>query len=271
MPELPEVETVRRQLSDYLPLTIMSVKLGIHGDSLVEKKEFQPKGKTITAFHRHGKMLQFIFDDFMILSHFGMTGGWRIAKEPSKEKHLHVEFKVTNPNQETLYLGYVDYRRFGVMYWIKKENLHLHMKNLGVDIASSEFTLEYLTKAIKKYPERALKVTLLDQKLFAGCGNYIACEICARAFMRPTRKCKKIKKDEFKKIHEAVKVVLDGSINTQGNTFSGGYVDANGEEGAGVQNLVVFWQKVCRMCNKTEVKKIFLAARGTYYCPKCQK
>ena len=271
MPELPEVETVRRQLSHYLPLTIKKMKLFANSKDLLLKKEFSPENQTILSIHRHGKMLQFHFENHLILSHFGMTGGWQISSTPLVDKHLHVLFECTNTNKETWYLGYIDYRRFGSMYFIKKQNLPLYMKNLGIDIASSDFTLEYLTAAIKKYPERMLKVTLLDQKLFAGCGNYIANEICARAFIRPQRKCKNIKKDEYLKIFKATQTVLDSSINTGGTTFSGGYQDANGEKGEGVSNLVVFWQDVCRQCNKTKVKKMFLAQRGTYYCPKCQK
>src|SRR5690606_37222989 len=105
------------------------------------------------------------------------------------------------------------------------------------------FDLEYLTKAIKRYPERALKVTLLDQKLFAGSGNYIACEICARAGIRPTRKCKNVKKAEFPKILRAIKEVLGPALKSGGTTFQGGYRDTSGDYGEGLDHLVVFWQK----------------------------
>lgn len=115
-----------------------------------------------------------------------------------------------------------------------------------------------------------LKVHLLDQKLFAGSGNYIASEICARAKILPTRLNKDIKKSEFPKILKAIHTVLDGSLTSGGTTFQS-YRDSTGEKGKGVEHLVVYNQKICQMCKKTPVKKIILAQRGTYYCPNCQK
>jgi formamidopyrimidine-DNA glycosylase len=111
----------------------------------------------------------------------------------------------------------------------------------------------------------------LYQKLFAGSGNYIANEICARAGIRPTRKCRMVKRDEFPKILKAIGEVLQPALASGGTTFQGGYRDTSGEKGLGVEHLVVFYQKICQLCQKTPVKKILLAQRGTYYCPKCQK
>jgi formamidopyrimidine-DNA glycosylase len=157
------------------------------------------------------------------------------------------------------------------MYYYSKEESEKKLAELGMDLADPEFTLDYLRFALKKYPERAIKVTLLDQKLFAGSGNYIANEICARAGIRPTRKCKQIKKDEFQKIFNSIHQVLAPALASGGTTFQGGYRDSTGERGQGVQHLVVFYQKICQLCKKTSVKKILLAQRGTYYCPHCQK
>jgi formamidopyrimidine-DNA glycosylase len=151
------------------------------------------------------------------------------------------------------------------------ESIDKKLKELGMDLADPELDLDYLTKAIKKYPDRALKVHLLDQKLFAGSGNYIANEICARAKIRPTRKCGKVKTEEFLKILDAIHAVIGPALKSGGTTFQGGYRDSTGEKGQGVQHLVVFYQKTCQMCMTTAVKKIILAQRGTYYCPFCQK
>lgn len=273
MPELPEVNTIKDQIAEYLPLTINVVEKFTHTKSVVEVNHFDPTGMPFKKISRHGKMLKmFIGNNNLILSHLGMSGSWRISKIPIKEKHLHLQLHCENEKKEKIYLGYIDPRRFGFMKWIHEKDLAIHTSTMGVDIASSEFTLDYLISAIKRFPERKLKVTLLDQKLFAGCGNYIASEICARAGIRPTRLCKKIiKKEEFTRILDATKIVLDQSLQTGGTTFSGGYQDANGDKGEGVANLVVFYQKTCRLCNVTSIKKITLAGRGTYYCPRCQK
>lgn len=267
MPELPEVETIKNQLSNYLPLKIESVSSTPQLKQNILHTDIDLKNKTLITIKRKGKMLDFIFDDGShLLSHLGMTGTWLIGEEIKSGKHTHLTLK-----SKTHTLAYDDPRRFGHMYYYSKEEAEKKLAELGMDLADPDFTLELLTASIKRYPERALKVTLLDQKLFAGSGNYIANEICARAGIRPTRKCKQIKKEEFPKILKAIRDVLDPAIKSGGTTFQGGYRDSSGEKGLGVQHLVVFYQKTCQMCKKTPVKKIILAQRGTYYCPKCQK
>lgn len=267
MPELPEVETIKTQLSHYLPLKIDSVATTSQLKQNILHTDLDLKGKTLTLIKRKGKMLDFIFDDGShLLSHLGMTGTWLIGETIKSGKHTHLILK-----GKKYTLAYDDPRRFGHMYYYSAEEAAKKLAELGMDLADPDFDLEYLTAAIKRYPERALKVTLLDQKLFAGSGNYIANEICARAGIRPTRKCKNVKREEFPKILQAIKDVLEPAISSGGTTFQGGYRDSTGERGEGVQHLVVFYQKICQMCKKTPVKKIILAQRGTYYCPKCQK
>ena len=265
MPELPEVETIRSQLSHYLPFRIVSLSSTPQLKQNILHTDINIEGKSITAIKRKGKMLDFIFDDGShLLSHLGMTGTWLIGETIKSGKHTHLTLK-----SKTHTLAYDDPRRFGHMYYYSAEEAAKKLSELGTDLA--EIELPYLIEAIKRYPDRALKVTLLDQKLFAGSGNYIANEICARAGIRPTRKCSKIKSDEFPKIFRAIKEVLEPALKSGGTTFQGGYRDSTGERGEGVQHLVVFYQKICQLCKKTKVKKIILAQRGTYYCPHCQK
>lgn len=271
MPELPEVQTIRKQLSAHLPLRIDSVKLSNVAASIVHTPMEKLKGKTIETIWRKGKMLVFeLSDGRKILSHLGMTGSWRASAAPLKEKHAHIQIK--GENEEGLfYLTYVDPRRFGHLYLYPEDKAQEKLSELGEDLKSDTFTHDYFEKSLKKYPERAIKVTLLDQSLFAGTGNYIANEICARAFVRPTRKVKSLTKKEITALYHAVDVVVSGATESGGTTFQGGYADVNGDKGKGVQHLVVFYQKTCQMCKETPVKKIVLAQRGTYYCPKCQK
>lgn len=267
MPELPEVETIKLQLSNYLPLKIVTVSSTPELKQNILHTELDIKNKTLLSIKRKGKMLDFIFDDGShLLSHLGMTGTWLIGEKINSTKHTHLILKGIQVT-----LAYDDPRRFGHMYYYSELEAQEKLDELGLDLTDPDFNLEYLTKAIKRYPERALKVTLLDQKLFAGSGNYIANEICARAGIRPTRKCKKVRSEEFPKILKAIREVIDPAITSGGTTFQGGYRDTSGEKGLGVQHLVVFYQKTCQLCKKTEVKKITLAQRGTYYCPKCQK
>jgi formamidopyrimidine-DNA glycosylase len=261
------VETIRSQLSHYLPFQIDSVSTTAGLKQNILHTELPIKNKTIVAIKRKGKMLDFVFDDGShLLSHLGMTGTWLVGETIKSGKHTHLTLK-----SKTHTLAYDDPRRFGHMYFYNAGEAQKKLNELGMDLSDPEFSLDYLKKAIQRYPERALKVTLLDQKLFAGSGNYIANEICARAGIRPTRKCLKVKTEEFPKIFQAIKDVLEPALKSGGTTFQGGYRDSTGERGQGVQHLVVFYQKICQLCKKTKVKKIILAQRGTYYCPHCQK
>ncbi len=266
MPELPEVKTIQDQLNKIMPFTIKSFKLSEVSDSIVHTKMDKLKGKTILSVSRKGKMLDFILSDKRhILSHLGMTGTWLISKTPIKEKHTHILF-----TSEHGYLAYVDPRRFGHLYLYDEIKANEKLNELGTDLLAKEFTLKYFTEKLLKYPDRYIKVTLLDQKLFAGTGNYIANEICAHGRVRPNRKVSSLTPKEIKKLYNGVFKVLDPTINSGGTTFAGGYRDTSGDKGAGVNHLVVFYQKTCRLCNKAEIKKITLGQRGTYYCPNCQ-
>lgn len=267
MPELPEVETIRRQIKEVLPLKIKRYQISDVIDSIAHTPLDGLANATLLDVERKGKMLNFVLDgDRHLLCHLGMTGGWRITKRPCEEKHTHLAIE-----GKGVHLSYVDPRRFGHMYLYHKEDAAKKLAELGEDLKSPHFTEEYFINCLKKYPERNIKVTLLDQSLFAGTGNYIANEICARAFVRPQRKVKTLTKKELSALFKSVAIVIDGATETGGTTFQGGYADTSGSKGGGVTHLVVFYQKICQLCHKTPVKKIVLAQRGTYYCPSCQK
>jgi formamidopyrimidine-DNA glycosylase len=267
MPELPEVETIKNQLSTFLPLKVLSVSSTPELKKNILHTDLDLLGKTLISINRKGKMLDFVFDDGShLLSHLGMTGTWLIGETIKSGKHTHLTLQ-----GDSITLAYDDPRRFGHMYYFDIHEANKKLSELGLDLADPQLDLTYLTQAIKRFPDRALKVTFLDQKLFAGSGNYIANEICARAGIRPTRKCAKVKEEEFLKLLKAIHDVLGPAIASGGTTFQGGYRDSTGEKGLGVQHLVVFYQKICQLCGVTLVKKIILAQRGTYYCPNCQK
>lgn len=271
MPELPEVETIKSQLNEVMPFKIKSFTKSDVSDSIIHTKTDLLKGKVILEVRRKGKMLDLILDDGRhLLSHLGMTGGWRISKNKVVEKHTHLQFS-GNHGEDKVYIAYVDPRRFGHMYLYNEEDAQNKLNELGADLKSSDFTYEYFEKCIEKYPNRLIKVTLLDQSLFAGTGNYIANEICARAKVMPNRLISDLTKKEIKALFKSVFLVIDDATTTGGTTFAGGYADTTGSKGNGVQHLVVFYQKICQMCKRTPVKKIVLGQRGTYFCPKCQK
>ena len=271
MPELPEVETIRLQLSQQLPLKIKMVKQTAGLKKNILKSKINLNDKTLIKINRKGKVLIFIFEDgSTMLSHLGMTGTWLIGEQVNLTKHSHLILSGVNKSKKDFIFAYDDPRRFGKIYFSESDiNLTLVEKKLaelGLDLLDPKLDLDYLKHALQKFPERALKVTLLDQKLFAGSGNYIASEICARAKILPTRLCKNIKSPEYVLILEAIDEVVTLALKSGGTTFQGGYRDSNGEAGLGKSNLVVFYQKTCQLCKKNLVTKIMLNQRGTYFC-----
>jgi formamidopyrimidine-DNA glycosylase len=275
MPELPEVETIRRQLTSILPFKIEAAVFSPLTTRMVKQMDFDPTNSTIIKIRRHAKWLIFdLHPHGHILSHFGMSGHWRMSHNPLAEKHGHIEF-IDKSKKELGVLTYVDPRRFGQFYLLTNENFKIKEDALPIDITSPDFDADHIAEIFFRFPFKAIKPFLLDQKAFPGVGNYMASEICARAGILPTRLSGDIIAEEIKKIKEAMVIVVTGAVETKGTTFSGGYKDANGSKGEGVQHLVVFYQNHCQMClaqNRiTKVIKTVLGGRGTYHCPRCQK
>jgi len=254
-----------------MPFRILRVQRSRVAASIVHTPLSRLAGCSITHIERIGKLLDFRLDDGRhLLSHLGMSGAWLISGQPITEKHTHVQFQGESP-AGACHLAYVDPRRFGHMYLYSAEQAAAKLQQLGHDLLSPLFTLKYFTDALLKYPQRMIKVTLLDQSLFAGTGNYIASEICAHGGVRPHRRVQTLSRAEIEQLFMGVDKVLTPTIGKGGTAFGGGYRDANGERGTGVQHLVVFYQFTCQLCRQTPVVKTVLAQRGTYHCPHCQR
>jgi formamidopyrimidine-DNA glycosylase len=268
MPELPEVETIRSQLSNYLPFEISKTIYSEKITNIIKQKDFNLTKDEIINIERIGKFLIFYFKkpDHYLISHLGMSGSWQISEQYPVQNHAHLILQGSN-----YYISYVDPRRFGHLYFLNAKNFSKKLNTFPIDITHIDFTVEYIYKVFQSHPQTILKPFLLDQKYFSGIGNYIASEVCARAGFRPDRKIDSLKKDASVKIWNAISDVINGAIQTSGTTFSGGYRDAFGKKGDGLSNLVVFYQETCQLCKKTKVVKTVLAGRGTYHCPTCQK
>jgi len=274
LPELPEVETIKNQIAPVLPLKVLDVEYSEVVGSILKDTEFGPVGRVLESIERRGKVLLLHFGKGdLAISGLGMSGGWRISKTKVEEKHTHIQFALSSPNGKTtsLYLAYVDPRRFGNFHYFKREGAAKWLTRLGSDVSSPEFTADYIFEKCQRFPNKEIKPFLLEQNHFAGVGNYMASEICARAGILPTRLGKNITKRDAVKLLSATKSVLDDTLSTGGTTFSGGYKDTSGDAGGGVKHLVVFYQEICQMCGKTIVIKTTQKGRGTYHCPRCQK
>jgi formamidopyrimidine-DNA glycosylase len=268
MPELPEVETIKSQLSNYLPFKINKVTFSKNSTNLIKKKDFKLATDTILKIERTGKFLLFYLENpnQFIISHLGMSGSWQITKTYPTAKHAHLILE-----SDEIFLSYVDPRRFGHLYFFNKKNFLEKLNSFPIDISNPDFSEDYVYEVFKSHPNKILKPFLLDQKYFSGIGNYIASEVCARAGLLPDRKVETLKKKDATNIKNAIDLVLSGAVKSSGTTFGGGYRDAFGEKGEGVNHLVVFYQETCQLCLKTKVIKTTMNGRGTYHCPKCQK
>ncbi len=293
MPELPEVETVRRGLEQKLNNFIIS-SVEVCRDSTVaypiNKQEFIEglQGSLIYKWGRRGKYLiaelkKFKNNSVEIISeettkgngylivHLRMTGYFTFTKNSSKPcKHTRIRIFDNNNNE----LRYIDLRSFGQMWWVKEglspNNVIKGLGSLGPEPFSENFDVNYLNKIISKR-KSPIKSILLDQKIIAGIGNIYADESLYAAGISPFRESNTIKKNELIKLKASIIDVLKKSIGSGGTTFSD-FRDLEGETGNfGLQtNVYRRTGKECRKCkNLIERKKI--AGRSTHWCRTCQK
>ena len=293
MPELPEVETVRRGLEQKLKNFIIK-KVEICRDSTVaypiDKKDFIKglQNSLIYKWDRRGKYLiaelkkngvnninipneiSLVKNGFLVI-HLRMTGYFTFNKSLTNPcKHTRIRL-FDNDNNE---LRYIDVRSFGQMWWIRDGLLPINiikgLGSLGPEPFSENFNINYLSKVISK-KTRSIKSILLDQTIIAGIGNIYADESLYSAGISPFREARTIKKIELKKLRVAIVEVLKKSIGAGGTTFSD-FRDLEGENGNfGLQtNVYRRTGKQCRKCkNLIERKKI--SGRSTHWCRKCQK
>jgi len=286
MPELPEVETIKKELKEKLPGKIISGVEILWAKTVSPAKPFDFKkiitDKKILNLERRAKMLIInLSDKISLLIHLKMTG--QLIFVPKTGKIVsggHPTMDVQTPGRhtrlifnfrdgETLYFN--DMRKFG---WVKilDEKLKNHLKTeIGIEPLSSNFTLSTFKKILEKYPNRTVKQILLDQSLIAGIGNIYADESAYLSHILPMRKVKTLKEKEMTNLHKNIMAVLKLSIKKKG-TSSRNYLRSTGEKGGFVPHLMVYGRhnETCKKCG-AQIKKIKHAGRGTHYCPGCQK
>ncbi|XOQ12456.1 MAG: DNA-formamidopyrimidine glycosylase [Shouchella clausii] len=273
MPELPEVETVRRTLLQLVKnKTIADVEVGwpkmIKEPDDVERFVQLLKGQTIEDIGRRGKFLLFVLNDYVLVSHLRMEGRYGLYQPTDeKTKHTHVVFSFTDGSE----LRYADVRKFGTMHLFAKgaEHVAMPLAQLGVEPFSEQFTVELLEQAYAK-TTRAIKTALLDQKTVVGLGNIYVDEALFRSGIHPERKASSLSKEEYQNLHKEIKRTLKEAIEAGGSSIKS-YVNGQGEIGMFQQQLHVYGRKQqpCHHCD-TAIEKIVVGGRGTHYCPNCQ-
>jgi len=292
LPELPEVETVRRGLEKKLKNFIIK-KVEICRESTVaypiDKKDFIEglHNSLIYKWNRRGKYLIAelkknernnidaneisLVNNGVLVVHLRMTGYFtfnNILTNPCK--HTRIRLFDNNNNE----LRYIDVRSFGQMWWVKDgllpNNIIKGLGTLGPEPFSENFNISYLKKIIVN-KKRSIKSILLDQTIIAGIGNIYADESLFSAGISPFREAKTIKENELKKLKIAIVEVLKKSIGAGGTTFSD-FRDLEGENGNfGLQtNVYRRTGKQCRRC-KNLIERQKISGRSTHWCRKCQK
>lgn len=267
MPELPEVETVRRTLKNFI-LSKEIQKIDVHYDKIIDgdTKTFAESlaGQTIHEIDRVGKYLIFILDHNAFISHLRMEGKYNI-EDPSRpvSKHEHIVFRFTDGTE----LRYHDTRKFGRLVLADKEQYRHNppLSKLGPEPWDAVPADIYQKIHNSSMPVKAL---LLDQSIMTGIGNIYANEICFRLKINPKTPGNRISKKRTAELVEVSKEVLEEAIDQGGTTIHS--FDANGITGLFQVQLMVHMQKVCPVC-AGEVTKEMVRGRGTYYCKECQK
>ena len=287
MPELPEVEVVKRSLEKKI-LNLKVKRVRINDFNLrykVDKYKIALlKGKKIKKIERRSKFLIFeISSDLIMLIHLGMTGKFFFINRDKKkfktsfyynldknEKHDRIIFYLQN-NQKLIYN---DVRKFGFIKLYKSREYKdiSHLKNLGPEPLSKYWNLKYFQKYILNR-DRNIKSILMDQKFISGLGNIYVNEILFLSRIMPYRKIKTLKNFEIIKIVKNTKKVLKNSIKMGGSSIKD-FSSDNGKMGEFQQRLKVYGRKGEKCSNvdcTRSILKTFITNRATFFCKRCQK
>jgi len=288
MPELPEVETIKRVLEKaIIGKTIKNIE--VRKAKIFQGDAREVIGRTIEGIERRGKMLVIkLSGDKALVVHFKLTGQMVWAEEKSKVKSQKLKvilghpipFAGTELPAKTTHvifeidggrLFYNDLRQFGWIKAIKLDQLD-QLGKLGPEPFDREFTVEYLQKIFLK-TAKPVKLVLMDQEKIAGIGNIYANEALFEAGILPTRPAKELRNEEIKKLREAIIKVLEEGIKYGGSSAADeAYIKPNGEPGGYQEHFRVYQQQgqKCPRC-KSKIERVELGGRGTFFCPNCQK
>jgi formamidopyrimidine-DNA glycosylase len=274
VPELPEAETIARDLRDRIVgARIKGVQL-IHSDILgpdLSPARFRTelKGKRFAGVGRRGKkVLLEVEGDLTILVNLGMTGRLIVSDSPRADEFRHVAVRFDLDDGRALL--YDDMRRFGSLELHTPESLAEREQELGVEPLSDEFTGKLL-HTLTSRSRTPIRNWLLDQRRVAGIGNIYASEALWHAKIHPARPANSLSAKEASELRDALRKVLQDAIAARGTTISD-YRDSSGEEGGYSARLQVYGRagEPCPRCG-TPIERIVISNRSAFFCPKCQK
>jgi formamidopyrimidine-DNA glycosylase len=285
MPELPEVETIKRVLEkSIVGKTIKNIE--VRKAKIFQGNPREVIGKKIEGIERRGKMLIIkLSGDRALVIHFKLTGqmvwipeaGERVtvghpipfAGTELPAKTTHVIFEIDGGK-----LFYNDLRQFGWIKVITNYELRImdYLKNLGPEPFDKEFTVEYLQRIFSR-SSKPIKLVLMDQTKIAGVGNIYANEALFEAKILPTKPAKQLSNEAIEQLRKAIIKVLEEGIKYGGSSAKDeAYIKPTGEPGSYQHHFRVYQRagQRCRSCGAI-IKRINLGGRGTFWCPNCQE
>jgi len=277
MPELPEVETVRRGLEErVVGRHVRAVEVG--RERVVRRTSRQAlidglTGTTIEAARRRGKYLLLPLDSGdEVMIHLRMSGQVLVAQGGApRPPHTHVVLHLDDGHE----LWFVDPRTFGEVVVFDPDHVDVELPDvarLGIDPIADDLSLPVLRRLVRSR-HRLLKPLLLDQHVIAGIGNIYADEILHAARLRPDRMSDELSLTSERRLHAAIGDILRAAIDAGGSTLRDAqYVDLMGEGGSYQDAHAVYGRagERCRTCGVGWIRRTVSAQRSTHYCPRCQ-
>jgi formamidopyrimidine-DNA glycosylase len=272
MPELPEIETIRRGLVPLLTgRKVLEVKVRERRlrEPIAVRGLARLRGATVTGIRRRSKYLLLDTDSGLtLLIHLGMTGQlWVVDALRPRRPHEHVVFALDNFRE----LRFADSRRFGLLRLLKSDLLHRdpRLKGLGPEPLDEQLTGEALYR-MTRGRRKPVKNYLMDTRAIAGVGNIYACEALYRSGLNPKRAVGRIGRAGWERLLAELRDVLNEAISAGGTTLRD-FLNAEGDAGYFAVKLLVYDRagKPCRKC-AGRIRRIVQAGRSTFYCPRCQ-
>jgi formamidopyrimidine-DNA glycosylase len=277
MPELPEVETVRRALSLDLPGSRVEATT-VHERRL--RRPVRPaalrrvNGETLAAVERRGKylILQTAASDAIVV-HLGMTGRVELFTSLAAplRQHDHISWRLRAPAGNAYEMRYYDPRRFGLVVCLRSGSLARHalFRHLGPEPLGSAFDSDYLRSCLRR-SRRPIKNAIMDARLVVGVGNIYASEALWRSRIHPRAASFRVGPARCARLVQSIRAVLEEAIAAGGTTLSD-YRNPAGGEGYFRVQLDAYDRagRACRRCRGT-IRRIVQAGRATFYCPRCQ-
>jgi len=274
MPELPEVETIRRRLEAQLcekEICDVEVRCARLRSAIPAGLAAFLRHSRVTAVERKGKMLVMRFNRGAWLVHLGMSGRFLFGEAVNDQdaKHDHLVLRLSCG----LTVRYNDFRRFGDFAICASEAVTAHpaLSRLGIDALSDDLDGDVLFKLLAN-KESPIKTSLLDQRLISGIGNIYACEILYWSDIHPARPSCSLRRRQAHRVAEAIRGVLNAAIECGGSTLPD-YAGTAGALGKFHRQFAVFGRHglPCPRCEAPCVSKALLRGRTTFFCPTRQK